>query len=141
MRTHGLPETNSQPARLILSGPRAVAKALTAADVETFDLSADLVILSACDSGLQSGTLTGLNDLVPAFFAAGARHVIATSWRLTGPIAKEITSRLVSDYFNEDHRDFARSLQAGQLSLANSPAGAPFRHPYFWAGFILLGTP
>jgi CHAT domain-containing protein len=94
--THGLPETNSQPARLILSGPRGAAKALTASDVETFDLSADLVILSACDSGLRSGARIGLNDLVPAFFAAGARHVVATSWPLAGPVAKEITSHLVS---------------------------------------------
>ena len=107
--------------------------------MEKFDLDADLVILSACDSGL-TGNQTGLNDLVPAFFAAGARQVIATSWPLEGTAAKTITTGLVADYFAKTPRDFPRSLQAVLLQMVNSPAGTPSRHPYFWAGIILLGS-
>jgi CHAT domain-containing protein len=140
--THGTAESTQQPARLILSRPEgsvAALTALTASDVKKFGLDADLVILSACDSGLTS-TQSGLNELVPAFFAAGARHVTASAWPLDGTAAKTITSGLVRDYFAKASKSFSGSLQRVLLQMVNSPVGTAYRHPHFWAGIILLGV-
>jgi CHAT domain-containing protein len=138
--THGEVETPTVPARLVLSprepGAAAPPTSITATEVMQLEFDADLVILSACDSGTNASK--GLNSLVTGFLHAGARQVVATAWPVTEQIAQVVTLPMVRHYLRNGPRDFDRALQAAMLEMIDTPASY-LRHPYFWAGAILLG--
>ncbi len=98
-------------------------------------LSADLVTLSACDSGF--GKLhgqEGLSSLVKAFMLGGAKTVVASLWNaddmMTAQLMREFYSRLAAG----DTK--AGALRNAKLSILKREASLS---PYFWAGFTLWG--
>ena len=124
---------------------------LSAREIYDLDLRADLVVLSACRSGLGRLSGDGLFGLARAFFYAGARSVVATLW----DVADEPSARLMPRF----HEMLARgagaseSLRAAQLALLRDlragrvvvqgrrgPVPLP-EHPSLWAGFVVLGRP
>jgi CHAT domain-containing protein len=106
---------------------------------EVFDelrLDADLVVLSACDTGLgRTFGGEGLLGLTRAFQFAGARAVLASLW--TAP--DEATAGLMSTFYRHLRagRPIAEALAAAQRELLARSAS---RHPYFWAGFVVDGA-
>ncbi|MGH7152308.1 MAG: CHAT domain-containing protein, partial [Acetobacteraceae bacterium] len=82
----------SEPA-IIASTPVGAKTAndalLTATDVVSMDLDADLIILSACNSGGPEGGTAGesLSGLARAFFYAGARALLVTHWDVNDQVA------------------------------------------------------
>lgn len=97
-------------------------------------LQAQLVTLSACDTGL-SRVETGDEQygIVRAFLAAGARSVVSTLW----PIEDQSAAQLFSDFYERARRmPLARALAESQRQLRGDPA---FAHPYFWAPYVLSG--
>ncbi len=101
-----------------------------------------LVVLSACETALQSGTLTdvpqgdewvGMNQ---AFMAAGAPSVMSSLW----PISDRASSKLVSQFYNAllDTESKANALAQVQRAFIKD---ASFSHPYYWAAFTLTGDP
>ena len=103
------------------------------------------MVLAACDTAsetsdeaqVRSGEArpgSTLDGLVRAFFAAGARSVVATYWEAsnTGP------TELFMDQFYSSGRteDIANSLNDAQRTLQGIPETS---HPYFWAGFFVVG--
>ncbi|MER9465379.1 CHAT domain-containing protein [Mesorhizobium sp. M0482] len=138
--THGVRETPWSSARLLVS-PESPEDShwLTAEDVAALPLDADLVILSACNSGLASGR-GGFNSLMTAFMAAGARQLVATSWEIGAQTAEAITMPLVRKYVADGSRNFDKALQSGQNDMLAAPYGTAIRHPHYWAGVFLLGA-
>lgn len=113
---------------------------LTAAEVASLDLSnTDLVLLSACESGV--GTTTGLegsHGLRRAFLLAGTRLVVSALW----PISDQSTADLIAELHLSDTRDAAASLRNGQLKwIARLKSHGQPPHPYTWGAFIVEGTP
>jgi CHAT domain-containing protein len=105
---------------------------------EIFDslrLDADLVTLSACDSGLgkEMGS-EGLIGLTRAFQFAGARSVLASLWSVSDLSTADLMKRFYSHLRAGRTKDEA--LQAAQIALIRSPE---FSHPYHWAAFQLVG--
>jgi CHAT domain-containing protein len=138
--THGEPETYGLPARLVLSpsNPEATAAptSLSATELMQLEFDADLVILSACSSGLSVGA--GLNGLVTGFLRAGARQVIATAWPVGEQVAQVVTLPMVRHYLQNGPKNFDRAMQTALQRMIDT-AGSHLRHPYFWAGIFLLG--
>lgn len=103
---------------------------LTAHDLEGLSLRAHLVVLSACETGRGMDGLTGLPQ---AFFAAGARALLVSQWRVDDPATGEFMAALYRH---------PRLLLQPEIALADTIrdilAAAPDRHPYFWAPFILI---
>ena len=98
-------------------------------------LWADLVTLSACDSGF--GKLhgqEGLSSLVKAFMLAGAKTVVASVWNaddmMTARLMREFYSRLAAGETKAD------ALRNAKLSILKREGSLS---PYFWAGFTLWG--
>ncbi len=103
-------------------------------------LAADLVVLSACQTGLGSGALADVPagddwvGLTRAFLHAGARRVVATLW----PVDDWATAVLMERYYGAGDvaADPARALAEAQRVLLAAPATA---HPFYWAGFVSAG--
>ncbi|WEK44960.1 MAG: CHAT domain-containing protein [Candidatus Sphingomonas colombiensis] len=115
---------------------------------EIFDmrLNADLVILSACDTAAEAGAeatrATGLSGgggtfdgLVRAFIGAGSRSVIASHW--PAPETYHATERLMAGLFAAgSERPIAEALREAQVRLMDD---ADTSHPFYWAGFAIVG--
>jgi CHAT domain-containing protein len=103
-------------------------------------LAADLVVLSACQTGLGSGALADVPagddwvGLTRAFLHAGARHVVATLWA----VDDWATAALMERFYGPPYVavEPARALAESQRALLATPASA---HPFYWAGFVAVG--
>jgi len=97
-------------------------------------LKADLVVLSACQTGkgkLERGE--GILGLPRVFFYAGARSVMLTLWRINDESTAKFMS-LFYRYLSEGY-DKAEALHLAKLDMISSK----FSHPFYWAAFILNG--
>ena len=150
--THGLvtpprPNCPVKPALLTSFGATGSDGLLTFDEVFDLALDADLAILSACDTagsasveatraaGLSSGGGTVLDGLVRAFIGAGGRAVLASHW--PAPDDYRATERLMNEMFR-----FGRTASVGEAldqSQAQRMDDAATSHPYYWAGFALIG--
>lgn len=108
---------------------------LTAEEIAAQRMNAALVVLSSCESGLGRTTSgEGVAGLSTAFLAAGTQSVIATLW----PVDDAATAQFVSAFYDRIGRGDAAgvALAGARAALRRSPATA---HPFYWAGFVLVG--
>ncbi|HSS52826.1 MAG TPA: CHAT domain-containing protein, partial [Thermoanaerobaculia bacterium] len=115
---------------------------------ERVRLNADLVVLSACDTGLgEELGGEGLIGLTRAFQYAGARSVMASLWSVNDQATAELMIRFYKHLRAGLPKD--QALQAAQRELIASPIEITndkgervlkdFSSPYYWAGFQLYG--
>ena len=136
---HGLshpdyPELSGLYLSAAAPGPRRRSAFFGYADIANLDLSAELVVLSACETAigrLQRGT--GLESLASAFQGAGARWVLASLWAIDDYGA----ARLIEGFYDRwlGGMPASSALRATQLALLDEPG---LRHPTSWAAFQLL---
>ena len=129
-------------AGLVLAGandPTADA-ILTADEVGWLDLSnLDLVVLSACETGLGTSIGgEGMQSLQRAFHLAGARTVVASLWK----VDDDATARLMADFYRglDEGLSTSDALRAAQLALLaynRETYGEP--RPETWGAFVLSG--
>jgi CHAT domain-containing protein len=139
--THGLmPGELSclQEATIIASptpgAPNASNALLTAGVVLELELDADVVILSACNSGGGSAG-ESLSSLARSIFYAGARSLMVTHWYLNDAAATRIIAFSLRNL--QQGQGMAEALRNAQLDLArNVPGGG---HPALWGAFALVG--
>lgn len=150
--THGLvtppnPNCPAKPALVTSFGGGNSDGLLSFEEIFELDLDADLVILSACDTagaasveatraaGLSSGGGTELEGLVRAFIGAGGRAVMASHW--PAPDDFDATQRLMSEMFRRGRsEDIGAALGHSREILMNEVETS---HPYYWAGFAVIG--
>lgn len=105
-------------------------------DIYNLRLSADLVVLSACQTALGKEVRgEGLIGLTRGFFYAGAARVAASLWK----VDDAATSHLMSDFYTallHDKLPAAAALRQAQLRML---AGTRWASPYYWAAFELQG--
>lgn len=100
-------------------------------------LSADMVTLSACSTGL--GKLVngeGVLGLTRGFFYAGARNVTVSMWNVNDAA----TSALMKAFYARLNQGVPKTeaLRDAKLSLLQR-SNLAWSHPYFWAAFVLVG--
>lgn len=107
---------------------------LTAAEIlEDLELTADLVVLSACDTGLGDITGDGVIGLSRSLMAAGTPSVVVSLWSV--PDAP--TADLMTEFYDQmrQGQDKAQALRQAMLTtMATHP------NPRDWAAFTLIGT-
>ena len=106
-------------------------------EIMRLKLNADLVTLSACNTGL--GKLVngeGILGLTRAFFYAGARNITVSLWNVND----SSTSALMKDFYENLNRGMSKSaaLRQAKLTLLHDKKAA-WHHPYYWAAFVLVG--
>jgi len=103
-------------------------------DIYNLALNADLVTLSACETGigkLQQGE--GVISVARAFAYAGAGSIVTSLWDVDDQQAKEF----MLAFYKELRKGATKSeaLQTAKLGLAKRSDS----HPFFWAAFIAIG--
>ena len=149
--THALLPTDlrcqNEPA-IVTSGvtgaPTANAALLTASDVTAMQLDADVVILSACNSGGPNGSTSGesLSGLARAFFYAGARAMLVTHWSVNDQATALLVAGTLARLKAGDPLGLAGAFQHTQQSMladAGKSLPAAIAHPFYWAPFTLVG--
>lgn len=110
---------------------------LRATTIAHMRLNARLAVLSGCQSyGARVLPGEGVLGFSSAFLAAGVPTVICTLW----PVDDEPTAALMREFYGAlaDGATAGAALRQAQRSLRARPAT---RHPFFWAGFVLVGEP
>ncbi len=153
--THGYVDNGSPfDSGLVLSIPEELAEGhdnglLQVWEIfESVRLDADLVVLSACETGIgQIRGGEGIIGLTRAFQYAGARSVLASLWR----VEDEATAELMQRFYRHLRAGKAKdeALRAAQLELIRRPLRVPDGRggwternaaaPYFWAALQLFG--
>jgi len=118
---------------LLLAADRINDGLLRAGDIYNLSLSADLVTLSACETAL--GKVATGDDVVGftrGFLYAGARSLISSLWQVDDETTRDI---MVNFYTNLSKMNKDEALRQAQLKVKNQ-----YRHPYYWAAFLLTGS-
>jgi CHAT domain-containing protein len=109
---------------------------LQAREIRDLTINADLVTLSACETG--SGKLLGeegIESLERAFMLAGAKSVIASLWTADDTFTIALMKRLYQHLV--DGSDKGAALQQAKLDLLKEFGDQAL--PIYWAGFTLVG--
>jgi CHAT domain-containing protein len=105
-------------------------------DIYNLNLSADLVVLSACDTALGKDIKgEGLVSLTRGFMSAGSRSVVASLWK----VDDRATAVLMADFYKsmlQDGLPPAAALRSAKQTIRQEKVWSA---PYFWAGFVLQG--
>ena len=96
---------------------------------------ADLVTLSACQTGLGRVSGDGMLGLGRSFLVAGARSVLVSLWSVDDDATADLMAGFYRAYFDGESK--AAALQRAMQSLRSRPE---FSGPSFWAPFLLLGA-
>ncbi len=104
-------------------------------DLYNLQLPVDMVVLSACETGigkLRNGE--GVISLARGFTYAGAKSLITSLWTVND----RSTAQLMTAFYKNLKAGMSKdeAMRTAKLSFLDSQAGS---HPYFWAGFIPLG--
>ncbi len=136
--THGI-VNESEPAlsRIFLKPDEDEDGSLYTGEIYNLNIDADLVTLSACETGLgKVAKGEGIVGLSRALQYAGANNIIVSLWQ----VADNSTSQMMIEFYkynlNNDHHGYNTALRQAKLSLLNSDE---YNKPYYWAPFILVG--
>ena len=139
--THGLinserPELSGIVLSLFDSEGRPQNGFLRLHDIYNLHLPADLVVLSACSTGLGKDVRgEGLIGLTRGFMYAGASGVIASLWKVDDDATAELMKHFYEAVFQEGMAP-AAALRHAQLTLSQNKR---WQSPYYWAGFVIQG--
>jgi CHAT domain-containing protein/tetratricopeptide (TPR) repeat protein len=106
-------------------------------DIYNLKLSAELVVLSACQTGLGKEIKgEGLIGLTRGFMYAGAPRVVASLWKVDDRATSELMKRFYQGLLGPEALRPAGALRQAQLSIWKQKQ---WREPYYWAAFVLQG--
>lgn len=101
-------------------------------------LDAELAVLSACNTG--TGRLAqgeGIMSFARAFKYAGCPNIIMSLWPANDATTKQLTTSFFAYLQEGIPKD--KAIQKAQIDFLNNPKNVEFRHPFYWAGFVLIG--
>jgi CHAT domain-containing protein len=106
-------------------------------DMYNIHLDANLVTLSACQTGLgKIAKGEGLIGLSRALFYAGANNINVSLWKVSDQSTQLYMNYFYGNYLKELHKNFAEASRDAKLKLLHS---YEFNNPYYWSAFILIG--
>jgi CHAT domain-containing protein/Tfp pilus assembly protein PilF len=140
--THGLlnnihPELSGIVLSLVDEVGRPQDGFLRLQDIYNLKLPAELVVLSACQTGLGKEIKgEGLIGLTRGFMYAGAPRIVASLWKVDDWATSELMKRFYQGMLGPEALRPAGALRQAQLSIWKQKQ---WRAPYYWAAFVLQG--
>lgn len=114
---------------------------LTAGEIAGLTLSADWVILSACNTAAGNGEgAEGLSGLARAFFAAGAQALLVSHWPVRDDAAARLTSVAFAEINGTPGLRKAEALRRSMIRLLEDDSDPTLAHPFAWAPFFVVGN-
>ena len=105
-------------------------------EIFNLNLTADLVVLSACETGLGKQIKgEGLVGLTRGFMYAGSPRLLVSLWKVDDQATAAMMTQFYQFMLNQKLPP-AEALRATQLAMQKSPQ---WSSPYYWAGFTLQG--
>lgn len=140
LSTHGVLDSAADFSYLAFSAPddEQQPEQLFIRDLYGLQLNADLVTLSACETGvgqLQAGE--GVISLARAFAYAGAKSIVTSLWQVNDLATKDLMILFYRNLKSGKNKDLA--LRDAKLEYLESHAGER-AHPFFWAGMVGVGA-
>lgn len=108
---------------------------LYASEIYNLEINADLVTLSACETGLGKMAFgEGIVGLSRSFLYAGASNLLVSQWKVND----ESTSNMMVDFYDKvlSGKSKSQSLREAKLNILKN---SKFKNPYYWAPFVLIG--
>jgi len=105
-------------------------------EIESLPLNADLVTLSACDTG--AGRIQGqegVANIVRAFLYAGSRSIVSTLWEVDDTFTAALMKRFYANL--AAGRDVSDALRLAKLEMRRRLG--PNATPYLWGPFTVVG--
>ena len=140
--THGLlnnvhPELSGIVLSLVDKEGRQQDGFLRLQDIYNLKLPAELVVLSACQTGLGKEIKgEGLIGLTRGFMYAGAPRIVASLWKVDDRATSELMKRFYQGMLGPEALRPAGALRQAQLLIWKQKQ---WREPYYWAAFVLQG--
>lgn len=106
-------------------------------ELADLELDADLVVLSACNTGfgkLNKGE--GIVGLSRGFFQAGCKSLLATLWSVSDKTSLKVIDGFYSNL--QDGKSKSESISQTKRAYLQETKGM-WAHPFFWAGYIVIG--
>lgn len=105
-------------------------------DIYNLNLPAELVVLSACETGLGKDVKgEGIEGLTRGFMYAGARRVVVSLWNVNDKATAALMQRLYVEMLR-GRKTPAAALRAAQIELMRT---RQWQSPYYWAAFVMQG--
>jgi len=138
LATHGVvDEEQPELSCIYTSGTSEENDRIYSGDMYNMHLNADLVALSACQTGLgKIAKGEGMIGLSRALFYAGADNIMVSLWKVSDQSTQMFMQYFYTDFQNKQMSSFAFASRTAKLQLLQS---AEFNHPYHWSAFILIG--
>lgn len=109
---------------------------LRAHEIYNLNLPAELVVLSACETGLGKEIKgEGLVGLTRGFMYAGARRVVVSLWNVNDKATADLMARFYRGMLRENKTP-AAALRTAQMEMSRQKQ---WQSPYYWAAFVLQG--
>jgi CHAT domain-containing protein len=109
---------------------------LITSEILNLRLQADLVVLSACNTGRGQFTAGGVIGLPFSLSIAGARNIVVSLWSVPDASTEKLMLEFYTQIFKQGS-DKARALRQAMLKLMQMEE---FRNPLYWAAFSLTGA-
>jgi len=107
-------------------------------EISKLELNANLVVLSACETGYGKFEVgNGIASLARAFMYAGASFLIVSLWQVNDFATSEIMKNLYNNLADGMKKDEA--LRQAKMQYMKSAKGV-LAHPAFWSPFIMMGN-
>jgi CHAT domain-containing protein len=144
LATHGVLDDRSPMYSYLVLAPTVRSQnsedgLLEAWEIMRMHLNADLVVLSACETA--KGNVTSgeaVIGLTWAFFVAGSPATLVTQWK----VETASSSVLMTDFHQrwkagQNGMSKAKALQLAALQMLHDKT---YSHPFYWAGYVLIGN-
>ncbi len=111
---------------------------LSMADIMLFQVHSDLIVLSACETGIGKMVKgEGVMSIGRSFAYSGAPNVIMSLWKVPDQSTKDLMAVFYS--YVQDGYTFETALRQAKLDYLND-SDKLTSHPYFWSSMVFLGT-
>lgn len=138
LATHGIVDARD-PAQseIFLTNGEGEDGNLFCREIYNMNLRADLVVLSACETGLGKFSKgEGVIGLSRALTYAGAKNIIVSFWKVSDESTAELMISFYKHLIENNHQDLSDALRQAKMDIIKS---GQYSSPYYWAPFFLIG--
>ena len=106
-------------------------------EIKNLSLDVEMVVLSACETGLGNNISGEVTSLARSFMVAGARSVISTLWTINDQSNAQIMNQFY-EHLKEGH-DKGQAMRQAKLDYLFT-VDPEYTHPYYWAAMKVQGN-